>query len=89
VPLVSFNLGVEIGQIAVVAIVLPLIWRLRQRPVFVTSLRAGLLDLNKYCRRLLLIARTLMNEYRRPSARIVSTSRRDLMASIYSTFWRD
>lgn len=35
VPLVSFNLGVELGQIAVAAIALPLIWKLRTRPVFV------------------------------------------------------
>jgi hydrogenase/urease accessory protein HupE len=34
-PLLSFNLGVEIGQIAVAALVLPLIWKLRQRPLFV------------------------------------------------------
>ncbi|HKC86147.1 MAG TPA: HupE/UreJ family protein, partial [Blastocatellia bacterium] len=36
-PLLSFNLGVEIGQIAVAAIVLPLIWKLRQWPRFVIS----------------------------------------------------
>jgi hypothetical protein len=36
VPLVSFNLGVEVGQIAIAALVLPLIWKLRTRPVFVT-----------------------------------------------------
>jgi hydrogenase/urease accessory protein HupE len=35
-PLVSFNVGVEMGQITVAAIVLPLIWKLRERPVFVT-----------------------------------------------------
>jgi hydrogenase/urease accessory protein HupE len=34
-PLFSFNLGVELGQIAVAAIVLPLIWRLRQVKKFV------------------------------------------------------
>jgi hydrogenase/urease accessory protein HupE len=34
-PLLSFNLGVEMGQIAVAALVLPLIWKLRQRPLFV------------------------------------------------------
>jgi hydrogenase/urease accessory protein HupE len=33
-PLLSFNLGVEIGQIAVAALVLPLIWKLRQRERF-------------------------------------------------------
>jgi len=34
-PLLAFNLGVELGQIAVAAIVLPLIWKLRTKPVFV------------------------------------------------------
>jgi len=34
-PLLSFNLGVEIGQVAVAALVLPLIWKLRKRPQFV------------------------------------------------------
>jgi hydrogenase/urease accessory protein HupE len=36
-PLLSFNLGVEMGQIAVAALVLPLIWKLRERPRFVIS----------------------------------------------------
>jgi hydrogenase/urease accessory protein HupE len=35
VPLVSFNLGVELGQIAIAAMVLPMIWKLRTRPQFV------------------------------------------------------
>ncbi len=34
VPLFSFNLGVEIGQIAIAALVLPLIWKLRRQPSF-------------------------------------------------------
>jgi hydrogenase/urease accessory protein HupE len=34
-PLLSFNLGVEIGQIAIASLVLPMIWKLRQRPGFV------------------------------------------------------
>ena len=34
VPLVSFNLGVEIGQIVIAGIALPVIWKLRTRPVF-------------------------------------------------------
>jgi hydrogenase/urease accessory protein HupE len=33
-PLLTFNLGVEVGQIAVAAIVLPLIWRLRKNAMF-------------------------------------------------------
>lgn len=35
-PLVAFNLGVELGQIAIAAIVLPLIWQLRKRERFVS-----------------------------------------------------
>ena len=31
VPLLSFNLGVELGQLAIAGIVLPLIWQLRKR----------------------------------------------------------
>ena len=34
IPLLSFNLGVELAQIAITALVLPLIWKLRQRPSF-------------------------------------------------------
>ena len=34
VPLFSFNLGVELGQIAVAAVLLPLLWKLRDRPAF-------------------------------------------------------
>jgi hydrogenase/urease accessory protein HupE len=37
-PLFSFNLGVELGQIAIAALVLPLIWKLRQHPRFVIRL---------------------------------------------------
>jgi hydrogenase/urease accessory protein HupE len=35
-PLVSFNLGVESGQLVIAVVVLPLIWKLRKRPVFMT-----------------------------------------------------
>jgi len=34
-PLLSFNLGVEVGQIAIAALALPLIRKLRQQPAFV------------------------------------------------------
>jgi hydrogenase/urease accessory protein HupE len=34
VPLVGFNLGVEVGQLAVAAVVLPILWQLRKNPVF-------------------------------------------------------
>jgi len=36
VPLFSFNLGVEIGQIVIAALILPMIWKLREQPKFVT-----------------------------------------------------
>jgi hydrogenase/urease accessory protein HupE len=35
VPLVGFNLGVEVGQLCVAAIVLPILWNLRRNPSFV------------------------------------------------------
>ncbi len=35
VPLLSFNLGVEIGQLVIAAIALPLIWKCRASPLFV------------------------------------------------------
>jgi hydrogenase/urease accessory protein HupE len=34
VPLFSFNLGVELGQILVAAALLPLIWKIGKRPIF-------------------------------------------------------
>lgn len=34
VPLLSFNVGVELAQIAIALLVLPLVWRLEQRPSF-------------------------------------------------------
>jgi hydrogenase/urease accessory protein HupE len=34
VPLLSFNLGVEAGQMAMAALALPLIWKLKQQPSF-------------------------------------------------------
>jgi hydrogenase/urease accessory protein HupE len=34
-PLFSFNLGVEVGQVAIAAVVLPVLWKLRQQQAFV------------------------------------------------------
>jgi hydrogenase/urease accessory protein HupE len=34
-PLFSFNLGVELGQVMVAAAALPIIWKLREKPMFV------------------------------------------------------
>jgi len=36
IPLVSFNVGVELGQLSIAMVALPIIWRLRRRSVFVT-----------------------------------------------------
>jgi hypothetical protein len=33
-PLLSFNVGVELAQVAIAAVVLPLVWRLERRPAF-------------------------------------------------------
>ena len=33
-PLLSFNLGVELGQLAIAALVLPIVWALKKRPVY-------------------------------------------------------
>ena len=35
-PLFSFNLGVELGQIMIAAVALPIIWKLRENPMFIT-----------------------------------------------------
>ena len=34
IPILSFNLGVELAQISIAALVSPLVWRLEQRPAF-------------------------------------------------------
>jgi hypothetical protein len=34
-PLFSFNLGVELGQIMAASVALPIIWKLRENPMFV------------------------------------------------------
>src|SRR5262249_44910299 len=34
IPLVAFNIGVELAQIAIAVSLLPLIWKLLQRPMF-------------------------------------------------------
>lgn len=34
IPLFSFNLGVELAQLAMAALILPLVWKLKQRPSF-------------------------------------------------------
>jgi hypothetical protein len=34
IPLFAFNFGVEVGQVVVAAVVLPLLWRLRESDAF-------------------------------------------------------
>ena len=34
IPLVSFNVGVELAQISIAVLVLPVVWRLQERPAF-------------------------------------------------------
>jgi hydrogenase/urease accessory protein HupE len=36
-PLFSFNLGVELGQISIAAVALPIIWKLRASPLFIAG----------------------------------------------------
>jgi hydrogenase/urease accessory protein HupE len=38
VPLLSFNFGVELGQVLVAAVLLPLIWKVRQHPIAASRL---------------------------------------------------
>jgi hydrogenase/urease accessory protein HupE len=38
VPLVSFNLGVELGQMTIAALILPMVWECRKSPIFVQRL---------------------------------------------------
>ena len=40
-PLFSFNLGVELGQLMVAAVVLELLWKLRRKPLFAARLAAA------------------------------------------------
>ena len=60
IPLLSFNLGVELAQIAIAALILPLVWRLQRRPTF-TLKHAPALSLLIACAGLYwLLARTLI-----------------------------
>ena len=60
-PLLSFNLGVELGQISIAAAVLPLIWKLRDKPSFVARFVPACSALVAVSGGLWLIERTLMN----------------------------
>ena len=60
VPLVSFNLGVELAQIAIAALVLPLVWKLQQRPAFTLRHVPALSLLITFAGVYWFLARTLM-----------------------------
>jgi hydrogenase/urease accessory protein HupE len=60
VPLLSFNLGVELAQIAIAALVLPLVWKLKERPVFTLRHVPALSLLITFAGVYWFIARTLM-----------------------------
>ena len=60
VPLLSFNLGVEFAQIAIAAVVLPLVWRLEKRPAFALRHVPALSLLITVAGVYWLLARTLM-----------------------------
>ena len=58
--LLSFNLGVELAQISIAALILPLVWKLQQRPAF-TLKHAPALSLLITCAGIYwLLARTVM-----------------------------
>ena len=42
IPLFSFNLGVEIGQLAVITVILPVLLKTRDRPAFVRFVRPAI-----------------------------------------------
>ena len=60
VPLLSFNLGVELAQIAIAALVLPLVWRLQQRPNFALRHAPALSLLITFAGLYWFLARTLL-----------------------------
>ncbi|MEI8088645.1 MAG: HupE/UreJ family protein [Opitutaceae bacterium] len=59
-PLFGFNLGVELGQIAIAAVVLPLLWQLRKREWFLNRGVPAISALVALAGLYWLIARTLL-----------------------------
>jgi len=60
IPLLSFNLGVELAQLSIAALTLPLIWRLQRRPTFMLKHVPALSLLLTLAGVYWLVARTLM-----------------------------
>jgi len=63
IPLLSFNLGVEVAQIAIAAAVLPLVWKLEQRPALALKHVPALSLLITIAGVYWLLARTLLLSY--------------------------
>lgn len=60
IPLLSFNLGVELAQVSIAALILPLIWRLQRRPTFMLKYAPALSLLITLAGIYWLLARTVM-----------------------------
>jgi hydrogenase/urease accessory protein HupE len=60
IPLLSFNLGVELAQIAIASLVLPLVWRLEHHPAFALKHVPALSLLITFAGVYWFVARTLM-----------------------------
>jgi hydrogenase/urease accessory protein HupE len=60
VPLLSFNLGIELAQITIATIVLPVVWKLEQRPAFAMRHAPALSLLITFAGIYWFIARTLI-----------------------------
>ena len=61
IPLVSFNLGVEAGQLTLAALAIPLLWRLRKKDLFAARLAPVLSVLVALAGAFWLIRRTLLS----------------------------
>lgn len=60
IPLLSFNLGVELGQVAIAALVLPLVWHFQRTPTFVLKYAPSLSLLITLAGAYWFITRTMM-----------------------------
>jgi hydrogenase/urease accessory protein HupE len=60
VPLLSFNMGVELGQIMIAIVTLPLIWKLREKPCFALRYAPACSILISLAGTLWLLERTLL-----------------------------
>ena len=59
-PLASFNIGVEVGQVAIALLVLPLVWRFRRHPAFAARAVPALSALVAACGVFWFVQRTLL-----------------------------